>query len=128
MRVLTVGNMYPPHHQGGYELLWRASVEQLRAAGHEVRVLTTDHREDDPDPGLDEGADVHRELRWYWSDHEFPQLSVGDRRALERHNLTVFDRHRADFAPDAVAWWAMGGMSLSLLERARSRGSARSRW
>ena len=122
MRVLTVGNMYPPHHQGGYELLWRASVEQLRAAGHEVRVLTTDHREDDPDPGLDEGADVHRELRWYWSDHEFPQLSVGDRRALERHNLTVFDRHRAEFAPDAVAWWAMGGMSLSLLERARRRG------
>ena len=36
MRVLTVGNMYPPHHLGGYELMWRSSVEHLRAVGHEV--------------------------------------------------------------------------------------------
>jgi len=119
MRVLTVGNMYPPHHQGGYELLWRASVEQLRGAGHEVRVLTTDHREDDPDAGIEEGSDVHRELRWYWSAHEFPELPLRERLELERHNLGVFDRHRAEFEPDAIAWWAMGGMSMSLLERGR---------
>ena len=25
MRVLTVGTMYPPHHLGGYELLWQAA-------------------------------------------------------------------------------------------------------
>ncbi len=122
MRVLTVGNMYPPHHQGGYELLWRGSVEQLRAAGHEVRVLTTDHREAEPDPALAEGPDVHRELRWYWSDHEFPELPVRERLRIERHNLGAFDRHRDAFEPDAVAWWAMGGMSMSLLERARGVG------
>jgi glycosyltransferase involved in cell wall biosynthesis len=122
MRVLTVGNMYPPHHQGGYELLWRGSVEQLRAAGHEVRVLTTDHREAEPDPGVAEGPDVHRELRWYWRDHEFPELSVRERLRVERHNLGAFDRHCAEFEPEAVAWWAMGGMSMSLLERARGVG------
>ncbi len=122
MRVLTIGNMYPPHHQGGYELMWRSSVEQLRGAGHEVRVLTTDHREERPDPAVDEGPDVHRELRWYWSEHEFPRLSLRERLALERHNLSAFDRHRAEFAPDAIAWWAMGGMSMSLLERGRRAG------
>ena len=74
MRVLTVGNMYPPHHQGGYELLWRGSVAQLREAGHEVRVLTTDHREAEPDSAVAEGSDVHRDLRWYWSGHEFLSL------------------------------------------------------
>src|SRR5829696_825031 len=31
MRVLTVGNMYPPHALGGYELTWRSSVADLRA-------------------------------------------------------------------------------------------------
>ena len=122
MRVLTVGNMYPPHHQGGYELLWRGNVEALRDAGHEVRVLTTDHREAVPDPALEEGPDVHRELRWYWREHEFPELPLDERRALERHNLDALDRHMSDFAPDAVAWWALGGMSLSLLERARRAG------
>ena len=102
--------------------MWRSSVEQLRGAGHEVRVLTTDHREGLPDPAVEEGPDVHRELRWYWSEHEFPRLSLRERLALERHNLSAFDRHRAEFAPDAVVWWAMGGMSMSLLERGRRAG------
>ena len=44
MRVLTVGNMYPPHHLGGYELVWRAAVRHLRSLGHEASVLTTDFR------------------------------------------------------------------------------------
>ena len=44
MRVLTVGNIYPPHHLGGYELVWQGAVRTLRDAGHAVRVLTTDVR------------------------------------------------------------------------------------
>ena len=39
MRVLCVGNMYPPHHLGGYELVWQGAVQALRAAGHGGRVL-----------------------------------------------------------------------------------------
>ncbi len=42
--------------------------------------------------------------------------------SLERHNAAMFDRHCAEFRPDRVAWWAMGGMSLSLIERARRAG------
>ena len=60
VRVLTVGNMYPPHHHGGYELVWESAVEHLRARGHEVRVLTTDTRTDTVET---DGPDVHRELR-----------------------------------------------------------------
>jgi len=120
MRVLSVGNMYPPHHQGGYELIWQDADRHLGAAGHEVRVLTTDHSE----PGVREAgdADVRRELRWYWRDHGWPRLGATERLALERHNARVFDAHLAGFAPDAVAWWSMGGMSLSLMERARRAG------
>jgi glycogen(starch) synthase len=120
MRILCVGSMYPPHHLGGYELIWQAAVEDLRGRGHDVRVLTADHREADA-AGLPDSADVHRDLRWYWRDHAFPRLGPRARLDLERSNAATFDRHVDDFRPDVVAWWAMGGMSLSLLERARRR-------
>ncbi|MEA2294542.1 MAG: glycogen synthase [Solirubrobacteraceae bacterium] len=127
MRVLTVGNMYPPHHLGGYELLWQAAVRALRGRGHEVRVLVSDHRE--PGSGApEEDADVHRDLRWYWHAHDFPPLSAAGRLALERHNRRVWDRHVEQFRPDALSWWAMGGMSLSLIERARRAGLPGSGW
>lgn len=120
--MLTVGNMYPPHHLGGYELVWRGAVEDVRESGHEVRVVTTDYRSENPDPQIPEDPDVHRELRWYWRDHEFPRLGLRARIGLERHNRDVLERHLADFSPDVVSWWAMGGMSMSLIEVVRRRG------
>jgi glycosyltransferase involved in cell wall biosynthesis len=121
VRILCVGNIYPPHAAGGgYELTWRSAVHHLRGSGHEVRVLTTDHHEE----GVDEPdeADVHRELRWYWRDHEFPRLGWRERIALERHNAATFARHLEEHDPEVVCWWGMGGMSLALIERARRAG------
>jgi glycogen synthase len=119
MRVLTIGNMYPPHHLGGYELMWQSWVEHARGAGHEVSVLTTDHRV----PGATAGSDgVARELRWYWHDHRFPRIGLPGRLRLERHNLGVLGRSLERGRPDAVAWWAMGGMSLSMIDAVRRRG------
>src|SRR4051794_31583586 len=115
MRILTVGNMYPPHHQGGYELVWQAVVRGSRAACHDVRVLTTVHREPGNRPEEDSG--VHRELRWYWSweDYAFRELGLRGRVALERANAVTLRRHLCELRPDVVAWWAMGSMSLSLV-------------
>ena len=117
MRVLSVGNLYPPASMGGYELVWSSWVEHMRSRGADVRVLTSDHRaaEVEAIPG------VERALRLYWADHEFPRVGWRERIALERHNAEVLDGALADGA-DAVVWWAMGGMSLSLLERVRRRG------
>src|SRR3954453_14962301 len=108
--------MYPPHHLGGYELVWQSAVRALRRAGFDVRVLTTDYRSPE-DPADAEDADVHRELRWYWRDHRFPRLTPWRRARLERSNAETLRRHLEDFRPDAVAWWSMGGMSLSLIEQ-----------
>jgi glycogen(starch) synthase len=111
--------MYPPHHFGGYELVWRGAMRHLERHGHAVWVLTTD---------LDTGAaepddpDVHRDLRWYWREHGFPRLPLRERLALERHNSRVLRRHLEEHRPDAVTWWSMGGMSLSMLEQVRRRG------
>lgn len=120
MRVLAVGTVYPPHHLGGYELIWSGAMRQLRAEGHAVRVLVTDYRRDGVTP---EGEpDVHRELDWYWRDHEWRSLTLGQTLALERHNAEAFDRHLREFDPDVITWWPVGGLSLSLIERARRAG------
>lgn len=123
MRFLTVGNMYPPSYVGGYELIWQSAVAHLRAAGHTVRVLTTELPASIAGP-CDQEVDVHRELRWYWRDHAFPRPSLRTRLGLERHNASVIDRHLSELSPHVVCWWAMGGMSLSMIERVRQRGCA----
>ena len=122
-RVLSVGNIYPPHDfAGGYELLWRGSVTQLRGRGHTVRVLVSEYRSPALDPGFELDDDVHRDLRWYWRDHDFPRRSLRERLDIERHNAGVLEHHLRELEPDAVAWWGMGGMSLSLIERVRRAG------
>ena len=119
VRVLTVGNMYPPHHFGGYEIVWHAAVEHLRSHGHEVLVLTTDTRTGatEPDP-----PGVRRELRWPLRDARFEPLPRRAKVALARHNHRVLDRHLDEFRPDVVSWWSMGGLSLTMLESVRRRG------
>src|SRR3954451_3321322 len=84
VRVLTVGNMYPPHHFGGYELVWRSAVEHLRSRGHEVEVLTTDTdtgaKEPDP-PG------VYRELHWRIRDAQVEPINrLGQARLRPPHH------------------------------------------
>ncbi len=116
MRVLAVGNMYPPQHLGGYELVWRGAMEHLRAAGHQVRVLTTDLRLRNA-PELDH--DVHRGLEWYWHDHGWRRLGPVARARIDRRATALLDEHLADFRPDVVTFWAMGGLPLSLLARPR---------
>jgi glycogen synthase len=124
VRVLTVGNFYPPHHFGGYEQVWGSAAEHLRARGHEVRVLATTYRH----PGTPDGdePDVHRTLRWYWRDRKFDvpgeRLGLIERLKIERHNHAELDRHLSEFKPDVVSFWSMGGMSHSLIESTRRRG------
>lgn len=121
MRALTVGNMYPPHHLGGYELVWRGAVDHLRARGHEVSVITSDHRQ----PGVEapDEPHVHRDLLWWWHDHRFPRRGVRERLRRERANAAVLARRVEEDRPDIVLWSAMGGMHLSLIERVRRLGT-----
>ena len=118
MRILAVGNMYPPHSFGGYELVWRSAVDHLRERGHDVRELTTDTRTGTTEPEL---PGVHRELRWHLEGGSFAKLGPRERVALARHNHRVLDRHLAEHRPDLVTWWSMGGLTLTLLESVRLR-------
>ena len=119
VRVLTVGNLYPPAAEGGYERTWRAVVRELDS----VRVLTTAPVPGAaPPPGAADPPEVFRELAWYWDDHRFVRPRLRARLRLERRNAAVLRAHVAAFRPDAVCWWGMGGMSLSLIEQCRRAG------
>jgi glycogen synthase len=122
MHILAVGNMYPPHHMGGYELVWQSAMRRARSRGHDVRVLTSDHRE--PEVHSEDDPDVHRELElyWSWSEHDWVRLGPFGRLSLERRNATVMKRHVAELQPDVVSFWSMGAMSLSLVELVRRAG------
>lgn len=43
MKILALTNLYPPHYLGGYELICYMVVNELRARGHHVQVLTSNH-------------------------------------------------------------------------------------
>jgi glycogen(starch) synthase len=118
--VLTVGNLYPPHHFGGYEIVWHSAVEHLREQGHDVRVLTTETRTGAPD-AVDE-EEVHRELRWTLRDGRFEPLGFRGGLSLARHNHKALAHHLDAFRPQVVSWWAMGGLTLGLLDVVRRRG------
>lgn len=122
MRVLVITNMYPPHHYGGYEQLCSDVVRELRAAGHEVEVLTSDWRV----PGVTDPDDVpgavHRDLRMYWVDHEIVDPRALARLRIERHNHRRLAGHLDRFRPDVVSLWAMGALSLSLATAVADRG------
>lgn len=115
-RILVVSNMYPPHHLGGYELACRDVMDRLRDRGHEIEVLTTTMRLPDVETPADEPArGIHRELAFYWDDHELVRPSLPRRIAIERANQRALASALARFRPDVVSAWNMGAMSLGLL-------------
>ncbi|MCA9994134.1 MAG: glycosyltransferase family 4 protein [Anaerolineales bacterium] len=57
MKILAVSNFYPPFELGGESLTCQAILEGLRAKGHHVTVLTSNH-------GANNSTDhIHRKLR-----------------------------------------------------------------
>ena len=113
MKILALTNLYPPHYLGGYELICSMVVGELRARGHHVQVLTSDHIvPGKPSPQAEQG--IERTLRIHGF-YGHPWLSLAELRHLERHNnqtvLDAINRHQ----PDLVYVWNMGGLSKSMV-------------
>lgn len=101
MKILVVTNLYPPHHFGGYELGCRDVVEQLRARGHAVQVLTSTFRHDHAAPPEVE-PEVWRRLQFNVS-----RTNPGhDKPAEGRH----FAQAVKEFSPDVVYFWNQSGL------------------
>lgn len=112
MKLLVVSNLFPPHFVGGYELRCAVAVKALRARGHTVQVLTSNHGINPGSPAPAEEG-ISRTLRI----HGFfghPWLGIRQLQGLELHNNTVLREVIRLFQPDVVHVWNLGGLSKSL--------------
>jgi glycosyltransferase involved in cell wall biosynthesis len=112
MKILVISNLYPPHEIGGYEIRCRDVIERLRTSGHEIRVLTSQHKIDgrasEPQPH------VSRRLRIHGM-YGHPWLPIAKLRTLEHHNHRALADEISHFCPELIHVWNMGGLSKSLL-------------
>ena len=110
MKILVLTNLYPPQAVGGYEERCRDVIEGLKERGHQVRVLTSTHKLS----GETMESAVHRRF-WIHGFYGHPWRSIPFLFQLERHNHRVLSEEIAQFEPDVVHVWNMGGLSKSLL-------------
>jgi glycosyltransferase involved in cell wall biosynthesis len=118
-RVLMISSLWPPRVLGGAELYAAALAERLRAAGHEVGIVTL---------GVD-GTDVVAavEPTVYRLD-QYTERSAFDRARFHAVDLysprarTAIERTIERFEPDVVHTHALSGLSTAALTTPSARG------
>ena len=112
MKILTLTNLYPPHYLGGYELICYMVTNELRARGHQVQILTSDHvvsgRPTSPEPQIERTLRIH-------GFYGHPWLNIAQLQRLEACNNRTLLRAIAREKPDLVYVWNMGGLSKSMV-------------
>ena len=112
MKILVISNLYPPHGIGGYEERCFNTVNTLKERGHDVHVLTSDHKVEGRQSV--EEPHVTRKLRVHGF-YGHPWLSIHDLYDLEKHNQQTLSATIAAVCPDVIHVWNMGGISKALL-------------
>ncbi|MGH9122989.1 MAG: glycosyltransferase family 4 protein [Acidimicrobiales bacterium] len=115
MRVLTLTNLYPPHHYGGYELACRDVMERWAERGHQVTVLTSNVRLAPESAEGHSEVTVERSLSISLAGSVLLEPKLRDRWRAEQKNHQILDRALATVRPEVVSVWGMGAMSTSLL-------------
>jgi glycogen(starch) synthase len=113
MRILALTNLYPPHYLGGYELICHMVLNELRARGHYVHILTSNHQ-NPGQPFLEHENGIDRTLRVHGL-YGHPWLNLSELRRLEKHNNRLLRAAIAEQQPDLVYVWNMGGLSKSMV-------------
>jgi len=113
-RILVVQNLYPPHHYGGYEQSCHDVVERWRDRGHDVTVLTGDHRvRGVRDAAAEPG--VRRELPVAIADGVLASPPRLQRLRRERAAQRILRAAIEETEPDVVSVWHMAGVPAGLL-------------
>lgn len=122
MRILVLTSVYPPLGYSGHDERCRQAVRLLARRGHQIQVLTSDHRL--PPMGVTGEKGVFRELHLYSETGEESLLGNSYRAtyAHERFNAESMDYRVARFKPDVVYVWNMNRLSKSLLFRLQDKG------
>jgi glycogen(starch) synthase len=112
MRILIISNYYPPLELGGWEQLTRDVARLLRNRGHQVNVLTSNHRADQASqPEPDVARELHLESPDHVHYHPHYTLTHRWRERQNRHHLIQAITH---FAPDVIFINGMWNLSHSV--------------
>ena len=126
MRILLVSNLYPPHVEGGAEILAHDVATELTKLGHEVVTLTSSY-------GLERtrrDEDVWRTLRIFPVAHfdtrrsavqQFSQLYNFYRRYHCAANARALRRAIAETKPDVIYIWEITGIGTTSLMKTLAR-------
>ncbi len=124
MKILIVSNLFPPIVFGGYEILCRQVVEELKRRGHEVSVLTSDFMAE----SVSTVEGVSRTLK-LTTNFPRPGESVGkvdfSLRGMHRvgsFNARMLEQTLSDFSPDLVFCWCLNRLGAGLVRRAEELG------
>jgi glycosyltransferase involved in cell wall biosynthesis len=87
-------------------------LNELRARGHQVQILTSNHlvpgRPSLPEEGIERTLRIH-------GFYGHPWLSISELRRLEQHNNKTLQTAIRQHKPDLVYVWNMGGLSKSMV-------------
>jgi len=112
MKILVLTNLLTLHGLGGYEERCLHTVADLRARGHQVHVLTSDHQVDGRE--ATDGQEVSRRLQIHGF-YGHPWLPIHQLYRLELANQQILRETLESVRPQVVHVWNMGGISKSLL-------------
>jgi glycogen(starch) synthase len=109
LNVLVLTNLYPPYVIGGYEIGCFDLVQELRARGHLVRVVTSDYG---TRAGTAEAEGVHRALTFTRPDHS-PRARWN--LASRRREVRVLAHLMKGLKPELVCIFNTWALERSLL-------------
>jgi glycogen synthase len=125
LRILIVGNLYPPHSLGGYEILCQQIAEGFAAMGHQMQVLTSDWVA----PGLgavtepgEGGILVERSLKLMTNFPNPPGRNPLIELRTAAHNYRVTKEAIAKFKPECIVIFSQLRLSLGSAHAAEDFG------
>ncbi len=116
MRILFLSNFYPPARPGGYTQWCQEVAESLRARGHHVGVLTSNHevgKAQEEEQGVYRLLHLDGDLEYYR-----PLDFFVNYRKRQRENVEHITNIIREFRPDLIFIWGMWAMSKDVPVRA----------
>ena len=123
VKILILTALYPPLGASGHDDRCRQVVDALSKRGHQLQVLTSNHRV--PPMGVRGEKGVCRELTLHDADDAESTLGVSYAATYDQelaHARVLYSRMDR-FQPDVVYVWNMHGLSKSLLFSVQQQGT-----
>jgi glycosyltransferase involved in cell wall biosynthesis len=111
VKILVLSHLYPPHHAGTYDLRCQMQTDALRMRGHTIKVLTSKHGMTNEQ----RGPEVDRRLVLSGVfEHPAPG-GYRELRKIEIQNHQVLQQTIAEFKPDLIHVYSLGGLPKSFV-------------